>query len=310
MRIAMVLTPLNWSNLRLATQVGVTDIVARYPGTDLQDLVDLRDQVEEFRLKLTVIEGYLPLKDVIEAGADREKQLDQVAKLIENMGRVGVKVLCYNFLQTGDLTRTSWTATVRGGALTNSFDLAELEGKPPLEGAIGDPEEKWDNLAWFLERILPACEAANVKLAMHPDDPPLTPLLGEARIMSSVQDFQRLVTLSDSPANGICFCCGCFSEMGEDVPAAIKQLASNITYAHFRDVAGCVPRFHETFHDIGQSDMFAVMRAFKDIGFTGVMRPDHVPVLEGEEGEGTGYTMNGRLFAVGYMRGLMHAVGA
>ena len=149
-----------------------------------------------------------------------------------------------------------------------------------------------------------------MKLAMHPDDPPLSPLRGEARIMSAVQDFERLLSLSDSPANGICFCCGCFSEMGEDVPEAIRRLSSRISYAHFRDVSGCVPKFRETFHDIGQTNMYQVMRTFKQIGFDGVMRPDHVPVLEGEDGESTGYTMMGRLFAVGYMRSLMHAVGA
>jgi len=310
MRIAMVLTPLNRPNLTLATQIGVTDVVARCPGIDLQALMDTRDQIEEFPLKMTVIEGYLPIKDIIEAGPDRPRQLDEMSQLIENMGRVGATLLCYSFMQTMDLTRTSWSSTVRGGAVVNSFDAADLAGQPPLEGAIDDPEQKWDNLAWFLERILPVCESAGVKLAMHPDDPPLSPLLGEARIMSCIEDFERLISLSDSPSNGICFCCGCFSEMGVDVPETIKRLGSHISYAHFRDVEGCVPKFNETFHDIGQSDMFSVMSAFHDIGFESVMRPDHVPVLEGEQSEGTGYTMMGRLFAVGYMRGLMHAVGA
>lgn len=308
MRIAMVVTPLNRSNLRLAAQIGVTDIVARYPGSNLRDLLDIRDQTEEFRLKLSVVEGYLPMREIVAGSAGRDVELEQILRLIEAMGKARVGVLCYNFMQTGDMMRTKWDATDRAGALVNSFDAELLKDQPPLESAISDPQRKWDNLAWFLERVLPACEKANVKLAMHPDDPPMSPLLGEARIMSSVADFERLVKMSDSAANGICFCGGCFSEMGADVPGSIRLFGSRIAYAHFRDVAGCVPKFRETFHDIGQTNMAAAMKAYKDIGFKGVMRPDHVPRMEGEQGDASGYSMLGRLFAVGYMRGLMHAV--
>lgn len=308
MRIAMVVTPVNRSNLKLAAQIGVTDIVGRYPGPDLRPLLDLRDQVEEHRMKLSVIEGYLPMQDVVVAGPRRDEQIELVIGLIRNMARASVKVLCYNFMHSLDMIRTSHNERERAGAVVNGFDHQQIKDAPANPHAVSEPQRLWDHLEYFLKRVIPVCEDAGVKLAMHPDDPPMTMLRGEARIMSRIEDFERLVQIVPSPANGICFCGGCFSAIGVDVPAAVRQLGRHITYVHFRDVVGCVPKFREAFHDNGQTNMYAVMKAYKDIGFSGVMRPDHVPKLEGETGDANGYTMLGRLFAVGYMRGLMHAV--
>ena len=168
-------------------------------------------------------------------------------------------------------------------------------------------EELWRNLEHFLRALLPAAEDAGVTLCMHPDDPPLLELLGRARIMNSVENFERLVQLVPSPANAICFCQGTFAAMGCDIPATIRRLGPHIQYVHFRDVRGTRDDFVETFHDNGPTDMAAAMRAYRDIGFTGPMRPDHVPQLYGEDDGEPGYTMLGRLFAYGYMRGLMHA---
>jgi mannonate dehydratase len=142
---------------------------------------------------------------------------------------------------------------------------------------------------------------------MHPDDPPLRELAGKARIMNSVENFERLVHLVPSPSNAICFCQGTFAEMGIDVSAAIRRLRSAIRYVHFRDVRGTADSFTETFHDNGPTDMVAAMRAYRDIGFEGPIRPDHVPQLAGEDDGEPGYTMQGRLFAFGYLRALMQA---
>jgi mannonate dehydratase len=169
-------------------------------------------------------------------------------------------------------------------------------------------DELWANLEYFLKRVLPVAEGAGVRLAMHPDDPPTRTIRGCDQIMNSVEDFEKLVELVPSPSNGICFCQGTFAEMGADIPATIRRLGPHINYVHFRDVIGTLPRFQETFHDNGKTDMYAAMEAYHEIGFQGVARPDHVPIMQGEEGDGRGYTMLGRLFAVGYMRGLIHAV--
>jgi mannonate dehydratase len=125
--------------------------------------------------------------------------------------------------------------------------------------------------------------------------------------MYQVPAFERLVTDWRSSSNKICFCQGSFATMGVDIPATIRQLGQHIAYVHFRDVRGTPDSFAETFHDNGPTDMAAAMQAYADVGFNGPLRPDHVPQFIGEPGE-PGYTMLGRLFAYGYIRGLMHAV--
>ena len=131
--------------------------------------------------------------------------------------------------------------------------------------------------------------------------------MGRARIMNCVESFLRLVALVDSPVNGICFCQGTFAEMGVDIPAAIRELGPHIRYVHFRDIRGTRESFAETFHDNGPTDMVTAIRTYQEVGFEGPIRPDHVPQLVGEGDGEPGYTMLGRLFAYGYMRGLMQA---
>jgi len=308
MQIAMVCTPLSDVNLKLSRQVGVTDIVGRFPGEQEADVAALRERVERFEMRLPVIEGYLPIDQIILATEQRETQIARMTSLIRAMGRQGIGVLCYNFMPCNDWSRSTFRAVERGGALTSAFD-ADLEtGKPLHELAPTTPEWMWDNLAYFLKRIIPVAEDSGVKLAMHPDDPPMPTLRGMAQIMHDVPCFDRLLEMSSSEAHGICFCQGTFAEMGVDIPATIRRFGKRITYVHFRDVRGVMPRFIETFHDNGKTDMAAAIRAYHEVGYRGFMRPDHVPKLETEEGEGTGYTMLGRLFAVGYMRGLLHAI--
>jgi mannonate dehydratase len=307
MQIGMVLTPLDESNMRLARQIGVTDVVIRFPGENPREMQPVVDRVAASGLKVSVVEGYLPLFKTVLGQPGRDEEIERIKTLMRTMAAADVRTLCYNVMSRLDATRTSFEETDRGGALVSGFDLAAHREEP--EGEPLEAETIWQNLEYFLKRVLPTAEDVGVRLAMHPDDPPSLPRLhGQPRIMGSVEEFERLLSIDPSEANAICFCQGCFSEMGVDVPAAIRRLGSRIAYVHFRDVVGCMPKFRETFHDCGQTDMAAAMRAYYDVGFDGVMRPDHVPVLEGEEGPATGYTMQGRLFAVGYMRGLMHAI--
>jgi mannonate dehydratase len=149
-----------------------------------------------------------------------------------------------------------------------------------------------------------------VKLAMHPDDPPLSPIRGLGRIMRSVKNFQRLLDLVPSPVNGLTLCQGNFTLMTGDLPGVIRHFGAQgkLFFAHFRDVRGTPERFVETFHDEGQTDMAACMRAYCDIGFEGVLRPDHVPTMEGDSNADPAYSSIGRLFAIGYIKGLREAV--
>lgn len=310
MRIAIVLTPPTDQHFAWAAQVGVTDFVSRYHGIDsLDGLKQVRDRAASFGLGLSVVEGYLPLDCIVHGTSGRDEQIAEISQLIVNMGRLEIPVLCYNFMPRADMTRTAFNVPDRGGALTNSFDAALVrnEHDPRVPALAADV--LWENLDYFLKRMLPVAEDAGVVLAMHPDDPPLPNLCGDAQIMFEPASFDRLFEMAPSAANAMCYCQGTFAEMGVDIPATIRHFGERIKYVHFRDVNGAVPRFQETFHDNGKTDMFAAMQAYRDIGFKGVMRPDHVPTMDGEDGDGSGYSMLGRLFAVGYMRGLMHAVG-
>jgi mannonate dehydratase len=317
MRLASVLTPLSDYNLQLAAQVGVTDIVTRCPGPDPAELAAVCERVRRFGLRVSVIEGYLPIENSILGNVRRDAEIEEMKGLLRSMAASGVHLCCYNWMAGTDWVRTRLDAPERGGALVTAFDLAEVERAVSLTDEaerVGteriEAAALWENLEYFLRAVLPEAEACGVTLAMHPDDPPLPEFLGRARIMHCVEGFERLVRLVPSPRSAICFCQGTFAEMGEDIPAAIRRLGPHIRYVHFRDVRGTAERFAETFHDNGPTDMAAAMRAYREIGFDGPMRPDHVPQLAGEEDGPPGYTMLGRLFAFGYMRGLMHGIEA
>ncbi len=263
---------------------------------------------------MAVVEGALPIENIKLGNDRREDEIAAMIQLIRHMATAEIPLLCYNFMAGTDWVRTSTTAQERGGALVTAFDLRKVAQAVSLTDARAKvaPEpiqaaQLWENLEYFLERIVPVAEDAGVVLAMHPDDPPVDELLGRARILNSVEGFERLVRLVPSPSNGICFCQGTFAAMGVDIPATIRRLGRYIKYVHFRDVRGTRDNFVETFHDNGPTDMFAAVRAYRDVGFDGPARPDHVPQLAGEENGEPGYTMLGRLFAFGYMRGLMEA---
>jgi mannonate dehydratase len=310
MRLGLVCNPPTDQHLTWAAQIGVTDyVVLRYSTVDTAEKLAAEvHRAASFGLKLSVIEADLPFVDIIHGGPNRDTQIANVQRFIREMGRQGIEVFCYNFMPETDWTRTSFAVVTRGGALTNEFDLAKMQGHlAPPERRI-TASRLWDNLTTFLRAVVPVAESAGVKLAMHQDDPPLPELKGAAQIMHSKADFARLFEIAPSPANGICFCTGSFSAGGADIPALIRHFGNRIHFAHFRNLRGTVPKFWEPFQDDGDIDMAAAMRALRDINFRGTIRPDHVPKLDGEPGVGDGYHMLGRLFAVGYLRGLMHAL--
>lgn len=317
MQLATVLTPMSAENLQLAAQCGVTDVVTRYPGPTLDDLLSVKRTIESAGLRLSVIEGYLPIEK-IKVGRDDGRELDALKALVRHMGEAGVPILCYNFMAGTDWVRTRLDVSARGGAKVTRFDLRDVQRAVLLghdaAGAVNAPvidtiggDELWTNLQRLLNELVPVAERARVVLAMHPDDPPLPEFVGKARIMNSVENFERLVDLVPSPSNAICFCQGTFAAMGVEIPATIRRLGRHIRYVHFRDVRGTPDSFTETFHDDGPTDMAAAMRAYREVGFDGPIRPDHVPQLVGEDDGTPGYTMLGRLFAYGYLRGLMQA---
>jgi len=319
MKLATVLTPPSDENLQLAAQCGVTDIVHRYPGKDAAVLKQAKERFAAFGLRLSVVEGYLPIEN-IKLGIDDGTEIAAMKLLIRQMADLDIRLLCYNFMCGTDWCRTRLDVPARGGAKVTAFDLAEVEKAVRLGyrapnadfDAIAKrlaPQQLWNQLERMLNELLPVAEECGVVLVMHPDDPPLPELLGKPRIMHNVAGFDRLMSMAPSPSNAICFCQGSFATMNVDIPATIRHFGRHIQYVHFRDVKGDPSSFTETFHDNGPTDMAAAMRAYRDIGFSGPIRPDHVPQLVGEDDGEPGYTMLGRLFAFGYMRGLMDAIG-
>jgi len=313
MKLASVLTPLSSTNMRLAAQCGVEGVVIRYPGSTRDALLAAKQVPEAYGLEVFAVEGYLPIERIKLGAAGQDEDLQAVKQLIRHMGSVGIPLLCYNFMAGTDWVRTQMDAPERGGAKVTAFNLADaqravsLNSQAQIELTTIEAPELWNHLERFLQEVIPVAEAAGVTLVMHPDDPPLPLFLGKARIMNSVENFERLMQLVPSPRNAICFCQGTFATLGVDIPQTIRRLGKHIQYVHFRDVRGTPEAFAETFHDNGPTDMAAAIRALREIGFNGPIRPDHVPQLEGEDEGEPGYTMLGRLFAYGYIRGLLHA---
>lgn len=317
MKIAMCLEPVIGPKWHYALQTGVTEAVAiSDPGIalwDIETLAGYKALYEDFGFSVSTFEGWLQLNDIKTGGPLAEQQLEQFIRTIQNFGELGIETYCYNWMANINWMRTQKDAVTRGGALTTIYDHkvseASPEAKLPPEVRADD---LWKTLERFLETVLPICEKEGVKLAMHPDDPPLERIFGVERIMGSVDAFERLLAMSDSPCNGITMCQGNFAAMNVDVPATIRQLGRDgrIHFAHFRDIAGDAYHIEERFHDDGKTDMFASMQAYHDIGFTGAIRPDHAPVMYGEENTNPGYQGLGRIFAIGYMKGLVEGVQA
>jgi mannonate dehydratase len=271
----------------------------------------LKASYAEAGFDLVAIEDSPPLDRVRLGLPGREEQLDAFCEQLRAMGAAGIPTLCYNWVSVYSWARTGLAVPARGGALTTEYDHAAMSAAPSWPDAgIATETALWENLEYFLRRVVPVAEEAGVSLALHPDDPPISPIRGIGRIMTTVDAFHRVLELVPSERNGIAMCQGNFALMTDDLPALIRELGVDgaIKFVHFRDVRGTPSHFVETFHDDGPTDMLECLRAYEDIGFDGVLRPDHVPTLHGESNDKPGYAILGRLYAIGYIRGLIESV--
>ena len=294
-------------------------------------LTRLRDDVERAGLQLAVVES-IPVHEDIKLGRPtRQRLIENYAKSIEAMGRTGVPVLCYNFMPIFDWTRTDLALRAADGSTSLAYDEAALSridlsrgtGDLPgwataydareLAGLLEayrtvDAERLWENLAYFLERVVPVAEEFGVRMAIHPDDPPWA-IFGLPRIITNMQALERLTSLVDSDANGVTFCTGSLgADPSNDLAAMALRLAGKgrVHFAHCRNIRVTGPRrFHEAPHpsEFGDVDMFAVLRALRDAGFGGPMRPDHGRMIWGEEGR-PGYGLYDRALGAMYLQGL------
>lgn len=296
--------------LQFIKQLGVDNVLLNTPALpgethwEFRDLLHLRTRCEDSGLKLVSLEN-VPRKfyDRAMLGLPgRDEQIEHMATTIRNIGRAGIPIFGYNWMPNG-VWRTSRTTPGRGGAKVTSFDMALAEDAPLSRDRVYTEDEMWANYEHFIRALVPVAEDANVKLALHPDDPPVESLGGVARIFRDFEGFKRAMEMMDSPVHGLDFCHGCWSEMGTDVIEAIRYFGERdkIFYVHFRDVQGTVPKFQECFVDEGNSDMFEVLQTLKEVGFSGFLISDHVPHIVDD----TRWGHRGRAYAVGYMKALL-----
>lgn len=294
------------------------------------ELRALRERCEADGLRLEGLEN-VPVQHfskVQRGEPGRDEQIENYCRTITNLAQAGIDLLGYNFLVTY-VWRTTMGGRGRGGAAVTGFDLAEIGQGNALAGyklTPADPEQEitadqlWANHQYFLDAVLPVAEEHGVRLALHPDDPPVdVPLGGAARIFTSPEALHRAWEQSgDSPSWGLNFCIGTVSEMGGT--AAVEQVIDDlgardrIRYVHFRDVKGTVPAFEECFLGEGNLDPAAVIRKLASVGFSEFLIDDHVPAMIGDIGtwgdtSSEAYCSRGRAFAIGYLQGVLDTLG-
>lgn len=316
MILADFLPPKPDRSWKLAAQIGVTHAIVKAapeltglkPPSDIDSLRAVQKRFQEAGFTLAGMEGDQFNMQRIKLGLPgRDEDLEQYTAMLRNMGELGIPLLCYNFMATIGWCRTSVDVPTRGGALTNRFDIDKLDPTPMPESERVTEAALWEHYAHFLRHVLPVAEKAGVSMGLHPDDPPRSPLRGVGRIFTSPAAFEKAMALSNSPSHGITFCQANFVAMQADLAVCIRRFAPRIRFIHFRDVRGTVDHFEETFHDNGPTDMVQIIKLYHEAGLNVPIRVDHVPTMEGEENHVSGYATLGRLFAIGYLKGILDA---
>ena len=316
MRVAVgQLRELTEEQLAFAVQVGAEDVQLNTPDLpgeerwEYEDLEALRERANGAGLRLIALEN-VPIRfydQIMTAGPERERQMANMSATVRSMGKAGIPILGYHWMPNG-VWRTSFETKVRGGAVSNEFRYEQVKDAPLTHGRVFGADEMWANYDWYMERILPVCEEAGVRMALHPDDPPVPTLGGVARLFTNFEGFRRAMETHPSPMHGLDFCHGCWSEMreGEGVLEAIEWFGTRgrLFYLHLRDVQGCAMDFRECFLDEGNSDIVAVIKKLRSVGFQGFILDDHVPHLVND----SPYGHRGRAYAIGYIRGLLRAI--
>jgi mannonate dehydratase len=287
----------------------------------LEELVALRREIESAGLKLEAIENFDPAHwhDVLLDGPKRQVQIENLKTIIRRLGNAGIPIMGYNFSLagvagrvTGPFARGQASSVGMDGPLDTPipngmvWNMVYDPGAPAGTLAPVAPAELWRRLEGFLRELLPVAEEAGVRLAAHPDDPPLPILRGQPRLVYQPELYQRLIDINPSPANCLEFCIGSIAEMSQgSVYEAVETYSRQrrLGYVHFRNVTGKVPRYRETFLDDGDVDMLRVLRILQRNAFDGVLIPDHTPQLAC-----AGPWHAGMAYAMGFMRAAFKAL--
>lgn len=273
------------------------------------------------------------LHDHIKTGdSRRDESIETFIRMLPLMQKQGIQTVCFNFMAYVGWTRTTGAFPVRGGALSTAFDLEDYVPSPsqssssqssspslssspsPSEATISE-ESLWRNYQIFVDSVVPEAEKYDIRLALHPDDPPLPRLGNVSRIMISLANIQKALAVHPSPCLGVTFCQACYYAMGEDPAACARALGDSIFFVHFRNITGSAQKFHETFHDNGSIPMARMIALYRDLGLNVPIRVDHVPLMGDPSAPDftslpAGYSATSRLYAIGYLKGLLEMYDA
>ena len=297
-----------------AKQSGVNYGVIRLPENQGFDLTDknhwaaIHKRFTDYGITPVIVEP-MPneVHDHIKAGDTlRDESIEKVIKMLPIMRDLGMESICFNWMAHIGWLRTRSDILERGGAFVTEYDPADFT---PKAGAHITAEQLWENYEYFLKAVMPTAEKCGIKLALHPDDPPVPNLGDVSRIMISVDNIKKAIyDIYPSEMLGLTMCQANFYIMGADVEKTIEEFAEKIFFVHFRNTTGSLKKFRETFHDNGDLDMAKLLRLYTKLGIDVPIRVDHVPTMKGENTEVAGYASMGRLFAIGYLKGLLQAI--
>lgn len=294
-----------------------------------------KERIEEAGLSFSAVESIMVHEDIKLGRPNRDDYIDAYIESLHNTGKAGIPVVTYNFMPVVDWFRTDLQHRSPDGSTCLAYHEANAARLDPLTlkdfdmpAWVGDhspdgmrelfaaykgvPAEKlWENLAYFLERVVPEAESCGVRLALHPDDPPW-PVFGLPRIIVDETSLERVLAIVDSPANGLALCSGSLGAgRDNDLPGIIRRFSPRIHFAHVRNVRHVGPDrdFIEAPHPtaFGSLDIYAIMKAYHDVGFKGVMRPDHGRMIWGEQSR-AGYGLYDRALGATYLYGLWEAI--
>lgn len=304
--------------IREVKQIGVNHVLSGGPRMPWEEaeLRSIVDKLKEGGLSLgNLMIGGFP--NTIYGRPGREEEIEKLKTSIRAAGKVGLPVIEYNFYAHRAI-EGYYEQDGRGGAGLTAFSADKVKDLPPLpqEGAH-TLDEMWRNITYFLKAVIPVAEQSNVRLALHPNDPPVAISRGSGQIMGTVEGWKHLIGIVDSPANGITFDCGVTREMGHDPVKVCEYFGSRdrINHVHYRNVRVRKPydEYTEVFIDEGENNMLAVMQALVRVKYSRLIYPEHERALDYDRNVGIrnqypgggGYT--GMVYDVAYARAMLQA---
>lgn len=333
------------SDLVTLTQIrqipGVTGIVSAIYDIPVGDvwsyekIMELKSVIEDYGLTLDVIES-VPVHEDIKLGLPtRDQYIENYKKTIRNLAKAGIPVICYNFMPVFDWTRSSLAYELPDGSSCLIYEDEVVNKMNPLTGELALPgwdtsyqkedlkilfdqyktvteEILWENLEYFIREIMPVAVEADVKMAIHPDDPPWS-IFGLPRILTNRENLERFLKIYDSPSNGLCLCSGSLGANPQNnFPEMVRHFGTmnRINFMHARNIKIIGEKsFHESSHrsEDGSLDMYEIIRALREVDFSGPIRPDHGRMIWGETGK-PGYGLYDRALGATYLNGMWEAL--